>query len=364
MSDSIYLPNYQHNKEFLLSKIKDFARRNLQPSKTKDFYNCIFCNSGNNKNHTGALKINDRGFYCFSCGAKGNILDLYQQLNHKNINTSYLELCNYYNLDTKQTEYISRPPTILKKCNNSNIPKENKETKEYNENYNEVLNNLISDLIKPRKKEKTPIQKKEPIKLTIDFNERIKKYSSFITFSNFELFEYKNLILEFIDRNLTLFQNQKLKIVFKQNSFKIKFNKFKKYDTRKYLLNGKYLLWHYVRNNIINILKGNNKDFLFNPNSKEIKLIYLIRKNNKISPFKNLLVFYNNEKKEYVKISNKLQELFLKPYNFLDFSNNPNEQTNLDFLFFLHLCKFKRIEFEDFSIQENEIIKFFGGNNE
>ncbi|MDE5583807.1 MAG: hypothetical protein K2J08_08885, partial [Ruminococcus sp.] len=74
-------------KPFLINYIQEVT----QKSKGKDQYVCPLCNSGTGRNGTGAFTVypDTNSYYCFTCGANGDIFTLHAQLNNLSLDNDF-----------------------------------------------------------------------------------------------------------------------------------------------------------------------------------------------------------------------------------------------------------------------------------
>lgn len=93
-----YLEAYQEARENLKPYLVDYVNKITDKSKGANKYVCPLCASGTGKNKSGAFSVYVRkqSFKCFSCGAGGDITDLYKQVNGTDEKTAVKELCAMY----------------------------------------------------------------------------------------------------------------------------------------------------------------------------------------------------------------------------------------------------------------------------
>lgn len=91
-----------------IEKIKpmliDYVNEITQKSKGKDQYICPLCSSGTGRNRTGAFTVypETNSYYCFACGASGDIFNLYGAVNHiSEFKDIVGELENKYNISSQ-----------------------------------------------------------------------------------------------------------------------------------------------------------------------------------------------------------------------------------------------------------------------
>ncbi|MDE6502248.1 MAG: hypothetical protein K2L10_09205, partial [Ruminococcus sp.] len=77
-------------KPFLIDYIQEIT----QKSKGKDQYICPLCNSGTGANGTGAFTYypDTNSYYCFVCGANGDIFTLHAQLNNLSLDNDFPQI--------------------------------------------------------------------------------------------------------------------------------------------------------------------------------------------------------------------------------------------------------------------------------
>lgn len=105
----------QEVRELLKEKLRDYVEKITTRSKGANLYVCPICGSGTGKNRSGAFSLkNNTSWKCFSCGAGGDIFDLYGAVNRTpDHNEQYMRLCDMYGLDTSinGTEYQKQDKT-------------------------------------------------------------------------------------------------------------------------------------------------------------------------------------------------------------------------------------------------------------
>lgn len=71
-------------KPFLLDYVNEVTKPSTNGSKNQ--YICPLCGSGNGSHHSGAFTVypDTDSYYCFACGANGDIFNLYGEVNHIN----------------------------------------------------------------------------------------------------------------------------------------------------------------------------------------------------------------------------------------------------------------------------------------
>ena len=90
-------------KPYLLDYVNEITKPSTNGSKNQ--YICPLCNSGTGKNHSGAFTVypDTTSYYCFACGANGDIFNLYGELNHiKDFPTIANELKAKYGVSSTQ----------------------------------------------------------------------------------------------------------------------------------------------------------------------------------------------------------------------------------------------------------------------
>lgn len=108
-------------KPFLLDYVNEITKPSENGSKNQ--YICPLCNSGTGKNHSGAFTLypDTNSYYCFACGARGDIFNLYGEINGiKDFPTIANELKAKY-------EVFSSQPIIQKKQSSKPEPSDEKD---------------------------------------------------------------------------------------------------------------------------------------------------------------------------------------------------------------------------------------------
>ena len=72
--------DFQNAVETIKQYLPDYAEEHLKRSKSKNQFVCVFCNSGNGLNSTGAFTVYRTNYYCFSCHQHGDIFDLAEKV--------------------------------------------------------------------------------------------------------------------------------------------------------------------------------------------------------------------------------------------------------------------------------------------
>ena len=93
-------------KPFLLDYVNEITK--LSKNGSKNQYICPLCNSGTGKNHSGAFTVysDNNSYYCFACGANGDIFNLYGKINGiNNFKTIVDELSKKYYLPS--SDYVN-----------------------------------------------------------------------------------------------------------------------------------------------------------------------------------------------------------------------------------------------------------------
>lgn len=143
------------NKEYLKSKLKEYADRELRKSKGK-FYICPFCRSGEGIHKTGAFNIYyEKGelvWKCQSCGAGGNsdifnLVGLMQGLT--DFKDQYQYVANYFGIheDNKQQPKQAQQTQAVKEVVKEVVKQVEEEKEDIKEiekrkNYIEYCNNI------------------------------------------------------------------------------------------------------------------------------------------------------------------------------------------------------------------------------
>jgi replicative DNA helicase len=82
------------------------------------YWVCPYCNSGNGQNNSAAFHVDGAKFYCFSCGAHGDIFDLVAHINdlpndwRKHYNRA-MKIMRPYLEDKKDTVVIEKKPETI-----------------------------------------------------------------------------------------------------------------------------------------------------------------------------------------------------------------------------------------------------------
>ena len=74
--------DFQNAVETIKQYLPDYVEEHLKRSKSKNQFVCVFCNSGNGLNSTGAFTVYRTNFYCFSCHQHGDIFDLAEKVEY------------------------------------------------------------------------------------------------------------------------------------------------------------------------------------------------------------------------------------------------------------------------------------------
>lgn len=108
------------NKETLKTFLLDYIQEVTQKSKGTNQYICPLCNSGTGRNGTGAFTVypENNSYFCFACGANGDIFNLYSEMNNitdfRTIANEFLKKYNLPSSDYKSTQNNSNPWCLLR----------------------------------------------------------------------------------------------------------------------------------------------------------------------------------------------------------------------------------------------------------
>lgn len=96
MNKERYITETDGIKPFLA----DYVGEITKPAKVKNQYICPLCNSGAGKNGTGAFTVypETNSYYCFSCGANGDIFTLFSAVNGVDFKTGINRLAEKYGI--------------------------------------------------------------------------------------------------------------------------------------------------------------------------------------------------------------------------------------------------------------------------
>lgn len=127
-----FLERYKQARETLKPYLLDYVQSITAKSKGRNMFACPLCGSGTGKSKTGAFSVyaNKHTYKCFSCGASGDIIDLYKALNGiTEEKAAVKELCASYGVEypntdgTETAEPRPKPKPIIKE-----VPEEEPET--------------------------------------------------------------------------------------------------------------------------------------------------------------------------------------------------------------------------------------------
>lgn len=89
-------------KSSIRQNLERYVQTVTTKSKGNNMYVCPLCNSGTGHNKTGAFSIKGDKWKCFSCGASGDIFELYGQINNvSEFGEQFKALKDLFNIDDK-----------------------------------------------------------------------------------------------------------------------------------------------------------------------------------------------------------------------------------------------------------------------
>lgn len=122
-----YLEQYKQAREQVKPYLLDYVEKITSKSKGLNKFVCPLCGSGTGKSRTGAFSVyvSKKSYKCFSCGAGGDIIDLYKALNGiTEEKEAVKELCAMYGVEypgevnretnREKTEKRTPKPTPIK----------------------------------------------------------------------------------------------------------------------------------------------------------------------------------------------------------------------------------------------------------
>lgn len=126
-------------KQMLPTYLEILEERGLTEERGNGYYNCPFCHSGEKVNNTPAFRLTNNGtrYSCFSCGAKGDVFDLVEQMEDMR-NPNFPRI--YHKVLKMMEPYMEQEEDIF-------IYHEEKQEVKTEEDYTEYLKECHEDVI-------------------------------------------------------------------------------------------------------------------------------------------------------------------------------------------------------------------------